>query len=341
MGMWKNIRFAVLMLLLLQLAQYAQTQTSPQDIQNIQNIQELKIKLNTSAVDRLITVKSDFNQPSLLTDYEYGANLAVSWAVPESALTDINSQKVLIFTTIKINEKFPSVYFKDKGKATNTTSTILTCVIANDSCAPESQLNATIPFYVKLEDITTKIRDEDVFLVQASLIPFGVYEGLVNETSSLNKQVDDLKTKLLSLNSTDPEASYLTYRLNAIKEDLSRYNTAGVQEELENITTNIEQLKTQRTINQVYLAVLFIAVILAITVILMRTREIERKVIGIFTVIILALGIAKMYTNLDINIYFILLVVGLMFLAIIAMVLTRRRKFGGGPTYKKTERRQF
>ncbi len=237
----KRIVFSALIIFVL-LIQFisAQTQTSSE-------IQELKIRINTTAVNELISVKSNFDQTALIPNYEYAANLNITWAIPEKALVGVTAPKVLIFVTVKINEKFVSFYFKESGVSTRSASFTLTCTISANKCANESNLTRNIPFFVKLENTTTKVQDEDVFVIQASLTPFGQYETLLNETRILSTQIDTLKDSLNTLNVSDPRVEPLINKLDSLKNQLSSYSVENVSNELKNVSDTIDSIKAQQT----------------------------------------------------------------------------------------------
>jgi uncharacterized membrane protein YhaH (DUF805 family) len=332
MAPWRNIVVAVLMLTAVQLV-FAQAPA--------QDVQELRVRINTSAINQLISVQSDFNQTPIIPNYEYAANLDVTWAIPDSALTTINSQKVLVFISVRINERFPFFYFRENGGPRNSTTLTLTCIVADGRCANDSRLSASIPFFVKLENASAKVSDEDVFVVQASVTPFGEYADVINKTKELDRQADELNSALSALNMSDPQVARLRDRLDSVKGDLSSYSITGVSDELKNISATVESLKTQDMISQYYPLALGIAVLLAIAVILVKLREKERKGIGIFSFVVLALGVTNRYPLLSENIYYVLVAVGIILITFITLILIKRKNpNGGSKSYKNSDRRR-
>ena len=328
---WRNIVLAVLMLAAVQLV-FAQAPA--------QDVQELKVRINTSAINQLIEVRSDFNQTPIIPNYEYAANLSVAWAIPDSALTTINSQKVLVFISIRITERFPFFYFRENGGPRNSTTLTLTCIVADGRCANGSRLSASIPFFVKLENASAKVSDEDVFVVQASVTPFGEYADVVNKTKGLDRQADELESALSALNMSDPQVARLKDRLDSVKGDLSSYNITGISDELKNISATVEILRTQDTANPYYVLILGIAVLLAIAVMLIRLRGKERKGIGIFSFVVLALGVTDRYSLLSGDVCYILIGIGIILITFITLVLIKRKKLNSGNNHRNTDRRR-
>ncbi|VVB73713.1 Uncharacterised protein [uncultured archaeon] len=196
--------------------------------------QDVFVDINATSVTRLIAVNASFGDMQMLPGYEYSSDLAVNWAVPDSALVGIAADRVTVFVEVQVGENSSQFYFKDNGARRNETFLTLDCAVANGLCSGGSNLSRTVKLYTTLADVSSS-NDSGMLWVMASLKPFSEFEPIYNESVDLGKQVDSLRDALASLNISDVNKSIINSSLDEVQSLLTTYHVDEAKAKLDEI----------------------------------------------------------------------------------------------------------
>ncbi len=155
------------------------------------------LSFNVSEVSSLVSISSDINTTGLLPGYEYAYNLTIAWAVPNTALRNINASSVAIFIKIRPRANETNVYFRDPSLGTNETIRFFTlrCPVENSSCASSSVLvRKTSVFYFLTPGANIS---QEQFLITAQLVPFANESEITRANESLQRINGTNETLLL------------------------------------------------------------------------------------------------------------------------------------------------
>lgn len=106
-----------------------------------------EIGLNLTSVNRLVEYEYVLGTNELIPEARYRGHIKARWAVPDSALRNIDAEMAVVEITA-FAKNSSQIVFISEGKESGQAKASLTCIIRNMTCAPESTLNTTIPFEV-------------------------------------------------------------------------------------------------------------------------------------------------------------------------------------------------
>ncbi len=194
------------------------------------------IVINSSQVDRLISVSNPVLPEKILPLYEYRSYVLVDWAIPASSLKNIVSDNVTVYVkaTISMSDgSGSSVYFKDAEKKLNVSYVVLTCHLEDSMCSPSSELQKNVTFFVFLEpyqNISATIS------FTASMSPFEDFIPIYEESVLLKTELERLVSNLNVFNES------LNNSINDLIKDSQEHISAFHTEEVKSDIRALEKI---------------------------------------------------------------------------------------------------
>ncbi len=165
-----------------------------------QDIGNREIKLQYEKVNGLITMSSDFGNHSIIPGYEYVNMINVSWAIPDEALVDLNSDKVVVFVSVWSNSD-DIIFDAGNGRERKVEFSIY-CYALEGKCNGGSLLNKNIKVFTTHKSIH-EASDELIF-VNATLVKSqdGIFDGISLIANSIATGLGIKKPENISANAT-------------------------------------------------------------------------------------------------------------------------------------------
>lgn len=157
------------------------------------------ITINAISLDKLVNVTADINFDKVLPNSEYSTDITVSWAVPDSALQNINEKVVYVYVGAKPRQNNTLLLFQKGNETYKEFYLALRCVIEDGICVNGSVLQDS--FKVKLTALENMTLD-DAVLITASTTQNRTNE-IYKEKITLEAKIAELENSLQSLNSSD------------------------------------------------------------------------------------------------------------------------------------------
>jgi len=150
------------------------------------------INFTAREVPGLISVSTDLNTSQVLAGYEYDYTAVVSWAVPQGALRDINTDEVKLYITITPSDSTRGkiLFGLNPGERSEQLFLSLNCIVVNGSCSSDSVLNRSANIIYRLNQ--GENASDEQLTVKAALIPF-VETSVVAETDALISNISSIK----------------------------------------------------------------------------------------------------------------------------------------------------
>jgi len=160
-----------------------------------------ELSLNFSYIERLVTYQGNVHFTELIPGALYNGTIDVNWAIPNSALSGIEAEALVVKVTAAAPEN-SSVFFPVGGAQAKESTVYLQCKIANGACANNSTLRAIIPIATSSKadasgEVKISLRSEIVSSVPTS------YSATIQDAGTI---FDSLKNFFLQ-NSTEPAPS--------------------------------------------------------------------------------------------------------------------------------------
>lgn len=138
-----------------------------------------EISLNLMPIDRLVTYRQNLNFTELIPDALYNGTITADWAIPNSALSGIESQTIIVKVTASAPEN-STIFFPAGGQRANEASVYLQCNVSSGACANGSVLSADIPVALSARQGTKITLRSEI----ASSLP-STYQALQQDAGSI------------------------------------------------------------------------------------------------------------------------------------------------------------
>lgn len=156
------------------------------------------ITINATSLEKLVNVTADIDFDKVLPNSEYSTDITVKWAVPDSALQNINEKVVYVYVGARPRQNNTLLLFQKGNETFKEFYLALRCVIENGTCVNGSVLQDS--FKVKLTAIENMTLD-DAVLITASTTQNRTNE-IYKEKITLEAIIAELED-VQSLNSSD------------------------------------------------------------------------------------------------------------------------------------------
>jgi hypothetical protein len=144
-------------------------------------------EVNAAPITDLVRVESDLNLTNVIPNYNYERQINVFWAIPDSAITNINTDAIRVYVTAKTDAK-GGISFVKAGKQSKESTATLTCFIENGTCSANSTLNATFDVLVAATENGTAGKID----INASMLQQKPVNEIASEATQL---VDEIGSK--------------------------------------------------------------------------------------------------------------------------------------------------
>jgi len=125
------------------------------------------IPITGSSVQNLISVSWENTSGAYLPGYTYRSSFTVLWAIPNSALRNIDAKQVDIYITASAPENSTIAFAGAQLPSQRQTSFSLTCFVQNGACSPNSTLSKKTEF--TLTPPTSQQQVSELISINASL----------------------------------------------------------------------------------------------------------------------------------------------------------------------------
>jgi hypothetical protein len=106
-----------------------------------------EVSTNVSAVEKLVDYNYSLNFTNVIPGMKYNSTIAARWAVPDSALSNLEGRSISVKVTASTGENSSLYFLSDLGTESKEASATLRCDVSNSTCANTSVLSAGIPVF--------------------------------------------------------------------------------------------------------------------------------------------------------------------------------------------------
>ncbi|MFH1520581.1 MAG: hypothetical protein ABID61_02980 [Candidatus Micrarchaeota archaeon] len=219
------------------------------------------IAINITSLEKLVDVTTDFNFANLLPNNEYSTDIMISWAVPDSALRNINKKEVYVYVNVKQKYDDTPILFQKGNYTYKQIYLALRCVIENGTCVNGSVLQDNFKVKWTLLD---NVALNDAIVITASTT-LNMTDEIYEKKSILEAEIANLENFSVMNDSENLEIKEL---LDGAKEDLALLRIDDANQKLESVDEIIRRSNSYLDVENAILTQDLLVPIIAVLVVL-------------------------------------------------------------------------
>jgi hypothetical protein len=202
------------------------------------------VEINATGIEKLVDITTGANFGEVLPNNGYVQNVAITWAVPDSTLENIDEEEVFVYVDVKPMQNYTGLSFQRENSTYEKLYLVLRCVVVNGQCAEGSVLQNNFTIRLMILDNETL---NNAVLITASTYPDSSNEVYV-EKLTLEAGIAELEKNISEQVLGSEQFSDITELLDSAKEDLTMLDIEGAEEKVSKVTEIIRLTTVQEDV---------------------------------------------------------------------------------------------
>ncbi len=163
-------------------------------------VQQETLGTTLDKVQKIIAVDGNLSFQKIIPGYNYSSSVAVSWAVPESAIAGLEDHGITVFVHARPFANDSWIVIDSEGKRRKEIQFTLFCNVSGGACGPGSVLKKSFSAIIQAP-AAASYPHSDALIVEASFSPFPKTEEELAEQQAL-EEIESIEESIAAANAS-------------------------------------------------------------------------------------------------------------------------------------------